>query len=145
MATPTEPATATATAPTAAAAEAAANVAYNAAPTQGLTEFTANGFAGLNTNVSESSVPSVIDEAQNEPGQSSQQPQPATRVHPSLDEVTEMINRVMTIQTDANMKMLQDLIKQQGMRAPEKQYSTEYKPPRQHENRPGIDHPIVCC
>ena len=79
---------------------------------------------------------------QNEPGQSSQYQPVATRVHPSLDEVTEMINRVMTIQgqqqqqqQEANMKMFKDLLESKGMRTPEKEWSTAYKPPRQHENR----------
>ena len=69
-----------------------------------------------------------------------------TKVHPSLEEVTEMIRRVMTIQgeqnqtqqlqiQEANMKMLKDLMELKGMRTPEKEWSTEYKPPRQHVNR----------
>ena len=55
--------------------------------------------------------------------------------HPNLQEVHDMISQVMETQSATNMKMFQDLIKSQGMRVPEKQYSSEYEPPRQHENR----------
>ena len=69
--------------------------------------------------------------------QQQQTPQPTANkvTHPNLAEVKDLINEVMKQQSEVNMNMFKDLMSNQGFSRAEKHYPTEYKPPRQRENR----------
>ena len=60
---------------------------------------------------------------------------PQTEQHPNLVEVANLIKLLMENQSTVNMRMFRELIKEQGLRGPEEKRNTEYKPPRQSENR----------
>ena len=77
-----------------------------------------------------------VDEQKREMDQRKQQEtENPPKAKPDIDGMTEMMKAMMSSQSDVTMKMFKDMMKEQGFRTGEKTWSSEYKPPRLHENR----------
>ena len=77
-----------------------------------------------------------VDEQKREMDQRKQQEtENPPKAKPDIDGMTEMLKAMMVSQSDVTMKMFKDMMKEQGFRTGEKTWSSEYKPPRLHENR----------